>query len=162
MMRHYLLSLCLLTIAATAQESKQMAAPAPIVFFDIAGESSSELTGFYASVFGWQIEADGSLTAQVKSPPLVPASDYRSASIGFSTSVTAPLPGQIRQDPAEKRIYLGVPDVTATLEEIEASGGIVEAGRFAVPGVVVLGLFRDPAGNAMGLVEMDGDRVKIP
>jgi hypothetical protein len=28
--------------------------------------------------------------------------------------------------------------------------------------VVVLGLFRDPAGNAMGLVEMDGDRVRIP
>jgi hypothetical protein len=41
-------------------------------------------------------------------------------------------------------------------------GGTIEAGRFAVPGVVVLGLFRDPAGNAMGLVEMDGDRAKIP
>ena len=31
-----------------------------------------------------------------------------------------------------------------------------------VKGVVVLGLFRDPAGNPMGLVEMDGNQPKVP
>ena len=34
--------------------------------------------------------------------------------------------------------------------------------RFEVPGVVVLGLFKDPAGNPLGLVEMDGDVPKVP
>jgi predicted enzyme related to lactoylglutathione lyase len=34
--------------------------------------------------------------------------------------------------------------------------------RFEVPGVVVLGLFFDPAGNRMELVEMDGDRAVVP
>jgi len=34
--------------------------------------------------------------------------------------------------------------------------------RFEVSGVVVLGLFRDPAGNPMGLVEMDGDSHVVP
>ena len=29
-------------------------------------------------------------------------------------------------------------------------------------GVVILGLFHDPAGNRMGLIEMDGDRAKVP
>jgi hypothetical protein len=162
MMRRYLFVLSLFAVPVFAQAPEETGRPAPIVFFDIAGEDSAELTAFYASVFNWQIASDGNLTAEVKSPPLVPRADYPSASIGFSTSVTAPLPGQIRQDPAEKRIYLGVADVAATLEAIEAVGGTIEAGRFAVPGVVVLGLFRDPAGNAMGLVEMDGDRVRIP
>jgi hypothetical protein len=36
------------------------------------------------------------------------------------------------------------------------------APRFEVPGVVVLGLFRDPAGNPMTLVEMHDGRPKIP
>jgi predicted enzyme related to lactoylglutathione lyase len=108
----FVLSLCVVPVFAQAPE--EPGPPAPIVFFDIAGEDSAGLTGFYASVFNWQIAPDGSLTAQIKSPPLVPRADYPSASIGFSTSVTAPLPGQIRQDPAEKRIYLGVADVAAT------------------------------------------------
>jgi predicted enzyme related to lactoylglutathione lyase len=45
--------------------------------------------------------------------------------------------------------------VTATLQQIARHGGTVDAPRFEVPGVVILGLFRDPAGNRMGLVEID-------
>ena len=37
-----------------------------------------------------------------------------------------------------------------------------DAPRFEVPGVVILGLFRDPAGNPMGLVEMDGEQHRLP
>jgi hypothetical protein len=157
-------SLALLGSSVVAQDTKgtPMSSPAPVVFFDIAGESSSSLAEFYSEIFGWQIAPDGRFTTQVKSPPLVPRSDYPAAGVGFTTTVTAPLPGQIRQDPSEKRIYLGVPDVAATLEAIRAKGGTIDAPRFAVPGVVVLGLFTDPEGNAMGLIELDGDRVKIP
>jgi uncharacterized protein len=157
-------SLAVFISPAFAQQTKgvPMPAPAPVVFFDIAGKASNKLPEFYSQVFGWEIAPDGRFTAQVKSPPLVPRSDYPAASVGFSTMVTAPLPGQIRQDPSEKRVYLGVQDVAATLNAIKAKGGTVEAPRFEVPGVVVLGLFKDPEGNAMGLVEMDGDRVKIP
>jgi predicted enzyme related to lactoylglutathione lyase len=83
---------------------------------------------------------------------------------GGQLSVTAqqPLMGLLRVDPAEKVIYLGVPDVSAALQTVVAHGGQVVAPRFEVPGVVVLGLFTDPAGNRMGLVEMDGDRAKVP
>lgn len=161
-MSRYCLLACLMTSPALAQLAEETKPPAPVVFFDITGETPAGLASFYAAVFHWQIAPDGRVTAQVKSPPLVPSAEYPAAGIGFSTSVTAPLPGQIRQDSPEKRIYLGVPDVDETLREIEEMGGTIEAGRFEVPGVVVLGLFTDPAGNAMGLVEMDGDRVKIP
>ena len=40
--------------------------------------------------------------------------------------------------------------------------GTIQEPRFEVPGVVILGLFCDPADNPMDLVEMDGDEVKIP
>jgi predicted enzyme related to lactoylglutathione lyase len=148
---------------ASAQERPQqeIVMPAPIVFFDIAGPDTAAQSAFYSSVFGWDVRPDGGFATYVQSPPLVARGDYPAYS-GVSVSATAPLAGQLRADPTEKRIYVGVPDVAATLNQIAAQGGMIDAPRFEVPGVVVLGLFRDPAGNAMGLIEMDGDRVKVP
>jgi len=114
--------------------------PAPIVFVDIAGPDDEVLKQFYSTVFEWHAGDDGK----------------------FEAPVETPVHGAIRKDPAEKRIYIGVPDVAATLAAIEAAGGSVDVPRFEVPGVVVLGLFRDPAGNPMGLVEMDGNRPRVP
>lgn len=112
----------------------------PIVFFDIAGPDDAGLREFYTSVFAWPIDEAGL----------------------FSVPINSPVDGSIRKDPAEKRIYVGVPDVTASLERIEQAGGSIDVPRFEVAGVVVLGLFKDPAGNPMGLVEMDGDKPRIP
>ena len=133
-MRLTALSLIAFSFAAAAQQ------PAPIVFFDIASADSASLREFYSRVFGWPIAPNGN----------------------FSVPVASPLPGTIRQDPADKRIYIGVADVDATLAEIAANGGTIEAGRFEVPGVVVLGLFKDPAGNSMGLVEIEDGKAKVP
>jgi hypothetical protein len=115
--------------------------PAPIVFVSIFGPDATALRGFYADVFDWQIDGGGN----------------------FAAPASAPLEGTIGQDAAEHRLYIGVRDVTATLERIAEHGGSVEAPRFEVPGVVVLGLFRDPAGNAMALVELGEDgKAKVP
>ncbi len=54
-------------------------------------------------------------------------------------------------------IYLGVEDINATLETIKAHGGKVHAPRMVVPGVTILALFFDPAGNRMGLIEIGKD-----
>lgn len=114
----------------------------PIVFFDIAGPDLGSQSSFYRTVFGWDVAPDGRVTVDVT---------------GGSR-----LSGTLRADPADKMIYLGVEDVDLALAQVEASGGTVNAPRFAVPGVVVLGLFQDPAGNRMGLVEMEGGKPKIP
>jgi hypothetical protein len=45
--------------------------------------------------------------------------------------------------------------VAATLDQISAEDGPVEALRLVVLGLVILGLYRDPAGNRIGLVEID-------
>lgn len=113
---------------------------APLVFFDIAGPDADALKRFYGTVFDWHPGADD----QVR------------------VSVQQPLRAAIRADPVEKRLYLGVADVAVTLEAVASNGGKIDAPRFEVPGTVVLGLFRDPAGNPMGLVEMDGKDIRIP
>ncbi len=112
----------------------------PIVFIDIAGPDEAGLRRFYSTIFDWGCEAPGS----------------------FQPGNSETLGANIRQDPNETVIYVGVPDVTATLQQIETIGGRIDVPRFEVPGVAVLGLFFDPAGNRMGLVEMNGDEPKIP
>jgi predicted enzyme related to lactoylglutathione lyase len=114
--------------------------PAPIVFFDIAGPDLAKQAAFYKAVFDWQIGGDGR----------------------FSAPVAPRLDATLRQDPADKILYVGVDDVTATLAKVTANGGQVIQPRFEVKGVVVLGLFKDPAGNSMGLVELKDGKPKIP
>lgn len=138
-MRHALACSCMLlsSLAALAQ------APAPIVFFDVAGPEAAKLPEFYAKLFGWRTDP--------------------SANGNWSVPAMTPLLGTVRVgDASEKRIYIGVEDVAAKLAEVAANGGTIDAPRFEVPGVVVLGLFKDPAGNPMGLVEMQDGEPKIP
>ncbi|NKB35521.1 MAG: hypothetical protein GKR91_20665 [Pseudomonadales bacterium] len=118
----------------------------PIVFIDIAGPEDSSLKEFYAEVFDWEIGPGGNFTTTVASPSDSPPS----------------LMGTIRTDPTEKVFYLGVEDISAKLEEVVGKGGEIDQPRFEVPGVVILGLFRDPAGNRVGLVEMENGMAKVP
>lgn len=113
---------------------------APIVFFDIAGPDPAAQAAFFTGVFGWNVGPGGQL----------------------SVAAAGPLPGTLRADPADKVLYFGVEDVTATLQSVVAHGGAIEAPRFEVPGVVVLGLFTDPAGNRLGLVEIKDGAPVVP
>jgi predicted enzyme related to lactoylglutathione lyase len=120
--------------------------PAPIVFLDIVATELPGQAAFYKAVFDWDIAADG----------------------GFSVPVAGPLRATLRVEQAspnpvaERVIYIGVPDINHTLEQIKAHGGGVVLPRLEVPGVAVLALFTDPAGNRTGLVEMAGDKAKVP
>ena len=112
----------------------------PIVFFDIAGPGSAGLRDFYAELFGWNPGADGNLRIDIQSP----------------------LYGTFRvENVPETLIYIGVEDVTAKLSEVTEKGGTIDFPRFEVPGVVILGMFRDPAGNRVGLVEISSEGVAV-
>jgi predicted enzyme related to lactoylglutathione lyase len=113
---------------------------APIVFLDIAGPDTATQKSFYADLFAWRISDANQMNIPVR----------------------LPLPAALRMDPAEKRIYIGVADVAKKLDQIKAHGGTVDAPRFVVPGVAIIGLFKDPAGNPMGLIEMAKGKPKIP
>jgi predicted enzyme related to lactoylglutathione lyase len=130
----------LLPVSIGAAGQERVSLPAPIVFFDLAGSKVDELKAFYADLFGWKSDSTGQL----------------------SIPVTAPLPSAFRQDPTDKRIYIGVDNVAKKLDEIKSRGGTIDAPRFEVKGVAILGLFKDPAGNTMGLVEMQNGKPKVP
>jgi uncharacterized protein len=101
---------------------------APIVFFDIAGPDAAGLKDFYAGNFGWRIDANNLIKAGT-------------------------LDGALRQDPAEKIIYIGVSDLDVAIANVNASGGNVVTPKIPIPtGTFVL--FTDPAGNRMGLVQL--------
>jgi len=116
------------------------AAGAPVVYFSLFGPDGSALQRFYRAVFDWQVTDNGDV----------------------ATTVAPPLTGTIAQGAAEAILYVGVADISATLEKVVANGGSVRYPRFEVPGRVVLGIFKDPAGNSVGLVEMENGKAKVP
>jgi len=132
---------------ATGAAAQAAVSPAPVVFFDIAAPELANQSAFYRQVFGWTIAPDGRFAAPVLSPL---QGNLRVEAAGASGVVT------------ERVVYLGVADVTKTLADVVAHGGGIVFPRTEYPGIVVVALFTDPAGNRMGLVEMDGAKVKIP
>jgi predicted enzyme related to lactoylglutathione lyase len=115
------------TSSAAAPPAAPAAAAAPIVFFDIAGPDAAKLKDFYSANFGWDI-APSNL---IKTPNL---------------------DGTLRQDPPEKILYIGVADLDAAMAKVKATGGTVETPKLPLPDGGQFVLFRDPAGNRMGLV----------
>ena len=73
----------------------------PIVYFEIAGPDGASLRSFFKNVFEWEI--DGSST--------------------ISSRSTGGLRGGIREDPADKVIYMGVDDIDEVLASVKANGG---------------------------------------
>ena len=113
---------------------------APVVFFSIFGSDGRALQKFYADLFDWTIAPGGDVM----------------------TTVSSPLPATIAQGDAETIVYVGVDDITATLAKVKERGGTVRFPRFEVPGRVVLAVFKDPAGNSVGLVELENGKAKVP
>ena len=110
-----------------AAEAEKPMTPAPIVFFDIAGPDAAKLKAFYADNFAWSIDSANMIR-------------------------TPSLEGTVRQDPPEKVLYIGVPDLDAAMARVNASGGEIVSPKIPIPtGMFVL--FKDPAGNRMGLVQ---------
>lgn len=134
MIRSSLLAAALLLAApATAQQTQGGNVSAPIVFFDIAGPDLPGQKAFYDAVLDIKTDAMGQFSSPV---------------------VGASIPALLRTDPKETVVYFGVESIDATMEKVVANGGKIDAPRFTVPGVVILGLFFDPAGNRVGLVEI--------
>jgi predicted enzyme related to lactoylglutathione lyase len=125
-----------------AQQPPGEGAPAPIVFFDIAGPDLASQRAFYDAVFGIKADPTGQFTVPVTGTDM---------------------PGLLRTEQMkETMVYFGVDDINLTLEKVVANGGTVFSPRAVIPGVVILSLIVDPAGNRVGLVEMEDGRPVVP
>jgi predicted enzyme related to lactoylglutathione lyase len=117
--------------------------PNPVVHFEIISKDATSLRSFYHEAFGWSIgpEQGGS---SVPSYTIVHP-DARGIEGGIGETPDG-YDGHVT-------FYVGVPDIAAAFATIERLGGTRLMGPDPVPGGPVIGLFRDPQGHTVGLVE---------
>jgi uncharacterized protein len=109
----------------------------PVMWFEVLGKDARKLRGFYGSLFGWSFGGD-------------------QASYGLVQSNGRGIPGGVGVSYPGTRewvtVYVETADITATLADVERLGGRIITPRTVMPDVT-LGIFEDPEGHAIGLVE---------
>jgi len=133
-------------MALLASPTLAQAQAAPLVYFHIAGPDLAKQRAFYAGMFGWTIGEDGSLT--------IPAQPEMNGMLQVEPPNLGPETGSA--------LYFGVADVTAAQAKAVELGGKIVFPRLEVPGVVVLGMITDPAGNRVGLIEWRDGKAVVP
>ena len=113
----------------------------PVVHFEIlAGpdQDKKALQAFYRDTFKWNIDSANPMDYGVVEP------DDEDDGIGGAVDAA--------EDRSKVLVYLAVDDITYYLEKVKAAGGTVSRDVTVVPEMVTYAVFRDPAGNEIGLV----------
>lgn len=112
-----------------------------VMHFDIPIDDPDRALAFYNSVFDWGLAQWGPM-------------DYWTTADRPGDGIGGAL-GK-RETPDETvTIYIGVDDIDATLEAIEAAGGTRLSERRPIPTVGWMALFADTEGNRIGLFQAD-------
>lgn len=111
----------------------------PVMWFEVLGTDGGKLRQFYGDLFGWTFD-------------VIPQADYGLVKIGGGRGI----PGGVGSAKAAMRswvtFYTETPDVAASLAKAQALGGTIVVPRTVMPDVT-LGIFEDPEGHPIGLVE---------
>ena len=120
----------------------------PVVHFEILGKDADRTQSYYSELFGWEIEALG-----FENPTqygLVQRDGNTNADgIGVGGGIGGAPDGYA----GHVTFYVEVADVEAALTKAESLGGARMMGPDQVPGGPVIGLFKDPDGNTVGVVQ---------
>ncbi|MGH9140430.1 MAG: VOC family protein [Vicinamibacterales bacterium] len=111
----------------------------PVMWFEVLGADRGKLRTFYGDLFGWTFE-------------VIPQIDYGVAKTGDSRRIMGGVGQTFPGTRPWVTFYTETPDVTASLAKAEALGGKVITPPTVLPDVV-LGIFEDPEGHTLGLVE---------
>lgn len=111
-----------------------------IVHWEVMGPDGVALSAFYHDLFGWK----GEEVPGMGGYHMVAADD---------TGVAGAVGTGNEHMPNYLTMYVEVDAVDEHLAKAEKGGGKTVVPRTVVPGMVVFGLFHDPAGNLMGVVE---------
>lgn len=108
-----------------------------VVHFEVTGNDGAALRKFYGNLFGWEFNTDFPQDYGV-----VEASE---GTIGGGIGAAQEGPGMVT-------FYVDSDDITKSLEQAEKLGGTTVAPEMDVPGGIKIGLFADPEGHVIGLV----------
>lgn len=116
---------------------------ARVVHFEIPSDKPEAAIDFYRKVFGWKIDKFGSfdywlaITGDEKAPGI-------NGAIMKKNSPQQPVTNSI-----------SVPDLDASIRDIESNGGRIVVPKTPIPGVGYYAYFTDLDGNIMGVMQED-------
>jgi uncharacterized protein len=117
----------------------------PVVHFEIVGKDGAKLQQYYSELFGWDVDASNEMNYGMVS---------REGNLGRDG---VGIGGGVGQGPegydGHVTFYIAVPDVEEALQKAESLGGKRVMGPEDIMGQVVLGQFKDPEGNMVGVVQ---------
>jgi len=119
----------------------------PVVHFEVIGKDAAKLQSYYAEMFGWEIATNPD--APMNYGVVARDGNTNAEGAGIGGGVGGGMDGQA----GHVTFYVEVPDVEAGLAKAESLGGTRLMGPVDVPGGPVIGTFKDPEGNMIGLVE---------
>ena len=117
----------------------------PVVHFEVVGKDGEKLQRYYSELFGWEINADNPMNYGMVAREGNLAPD----GIGIGGGIGQGPDGY----PGHVTFYVAVPDVGAALAKAESLGGKRIMGPDRPMDMVTIGLFEDPEGHVIGLVE---------
>jgi predicted enzyme related to lactoylglutathione lyase len=118
----------------------------PVVHFEVIGKDGAKLQGYYAELFGWEIDSSNPMNYGIVQREGNTNAD--GAGIGGGVGVGS------EGSAGHVTFYVEVPDVEAALAKAESLGGTRVWGPDEVPGMgIVLGHFNDPEGHMIGVVQ---------
>ena len=116
----------------------------PVVHFEIIGRDGARLRDYYAQLFGWEINAENPMAYGIVQRD----GNVNADGVGIGGGVGGGPEGY----DGHVTFYVEVPDVEAALAHAESLGGTRIMGPDEpMPGLVI-GLFTDPEGHTLGVV----------
>ena len=115
--------------------------PQPVIHFEIMGKDAGALQKYYGELFDWKIDASNPMNYGI----------VEKAGDGIGGGI-----GPAQMGDGHVTFYVGVKDVGAALDQAVSLGGTKVFGPEKVMGEVEIGLFNDPQGNMVGVVNQDG------
>jgi predicted enzyme related to lactoylglutathione lyase len=109
----------------------------PVVWFEVMGKNGENLRAFYGELFDWKFEVNEEM-------------NYGMVEANGGQGIPGGVGGGDQQ---HVTFYVSTPSINTSLEAITKRGGKILMPRTELPGGTILGMFADPEGNAVGLVE---------
>jgi len=115
-----------------------------VVHFEIIGKDADKLRSYYGDLFGWEFDADNPMNYGIVQRD----GNTNADGIGIGGGVGAGPEGH----DGHVTFYIEVPDVEASLAKAESLGGSRIMGPESVAEGLQIGLFTDPEGHVVGVV----------
>jgi uncharacterized protein len=117
----------------------------PVVHFEVIGKDAESLQRYYSELFGWEIDTNNPVGYGI----VARDGNTNPDGVGIGGGIGAGPEGY----GGHSTFYVEVPDIEAALAKAESLGGSRMMGPEAVMEGVEIGLFTDPEGHVVGVVQ---------